>query len=157
MAMKKQASYKDYWSSDPCFRDEFIANAMSRERFTWLLVHLHLNDNQSQPKRDDPSYDRLYRVRLLLEHLNRQFQTCYNPSEIQSVDYSVIKFKGRSSIKHYMPMKRIRRGYKVWVRADSSGYVCQAELYTGRQSGSPGEGLGESHQKPFSITTEQGI
>jgi hypothetical protein len=28
-----------------------------------------------------------------------------------------------------MPMKPVKRGYKVWIRADQTGYVCQFEVY----------------------------
>lgn len=42
----------------------------------------------------------------------------------------MILFKGRSSIKQYMPMKPIKRGYKVWVQADESGYICEFQIYT---------------------------
>lgn len=31
-----------------------------------------------------------------------------------------------------MPGKPIKRGYKIWVRADSTGYVCLFEMYTGK-------------------------
>ncbi|XP_043474432.1 piggyBac transposable element-derived protein 4-like [Leptopilina heterotoma] len=44
----------------------------------------------------------------------------------------MIKFKGRSSMKQYMPLKPIKRGYKCWVRADPSGYVCEFQMYTGK-------------------------
>lgn len=44
----------------------------------------------------------------------------------------MIKFKGRSTLKQYQPMKPTKRGYKVWVRADEEGYVCQFQVYTGR-------------------------
>ena len=36
----------------------------------------------------------------------------------------MIKFKGRSSIKQYLPLKPIKRGYKVWCLCDSiTGYL----------------------------------
>lgn len=44
----------------------------------------------------------------------------------------MIAFKGRSSIKQYMPNKPTKRGYKVWTRADALGYVCQFDVYTGK-------------------------
>ncbi|XP_018401793.1 PREDICTED: piggyBac transposable element-derived protein 4-like [Cyphomyrmex costatus] len=47
----------------------------------------------------------------------------------------MIKFKGRSSLKQYMPAKPIKRGYKCWVRADSSSYVCEFQIYTGKTDG----------------------
>lgn len=49
-----------------------------------------------------------------------------------SIDESMIKFKGRSSLKQYMPLKPIKRGYKVWTRADETGYICEFQIYTGR-------------------------
>lgn len=35
----------------------------------------------------------------------------------------MIRFKGRSTLKQYMPNKPIKRGYKVWVRADEERYI----------------------------------
>ena len=53
---------------------------------------------------------------------------------------------GRSSMKQYMPMKPVKRSFKVWVRADAvNGYFCTFEVYIGRPSdGTTTEvGLGE--------------
>ena len=55
----------------------------------------------------------------------------------------MIKFKGRCSFKQYIPLKPIKRDYKVWVRADENGYVCQFKIYTGKGK-EKGMGLGES-------------
>lgn len=44
----------------------------------------------------------------------------------------MIAFKGRSSIKQYMPNKPTKRGYKVWTRADAFSYICQFEIYFGK-------------------------
>ncbi|XP_046677262.1 piggyBac transposable element-derived protein 3-like [Homalodisca vitripennis] len=41
----------------------------------------------------------------------------------------MIRFKGRSTLKQYMPLKPIKRGYKVWVRADESGYIFVSSKY----------------------------
>ena len=123
-------SYRDYWSSRTEMRDKYISSAMSRDRFFWLLTNLHLNNNAMQPKKDI-NYDKLsiYKIRPLLDTLSETFMTSLNPSEHQSIDESMIKFKGRSSIRQYMPMKPTNRGYKVWVRADQRGYMCQFPIY----------------------------
>ena len=64
----------------------------------------------------------------------------YEPGRDLSVDEAMIPFKGRSSLKQYMPLKPVRRGIKVWARADSSnGYVSAFQIYTGKQGGT---GLG---------------
>lgn len=44
----------------------------------------------------------------------------------------MIKFKGRSSMKQYMPQKPVKREFKNWIRSDESGYVCQFQIYTGK-------------------------
>lgn len=104
-----------------------------RKKVWFLLAHIHFNDNTQQPRKDDPDmYDKLYKVRPLLTHLNKKFQEAFIPSEHQAIDEAMIKFKGRSSLKQYMPAKPIKRGYKVWVRADACGYICEFEIYTGK-------------------------
>jgi len=50
----------------------------------------------------------------------------------QSIDESIVKFKGRSILKQYNPMKPIKRGYKLWVRADKTGYICEFQVYKGK-------------------------
>jgi hypothetical protein len=45
----------------------------------------------------------------------------------------MIPFTGRSSMKQYMPMKPVKRGYKVWCLSDSNnGYVIKFDIYTGK-------------------------
>ncbi|KFM83286.1 PiggyBac transposable element-derived protein 4, partial [Stegodyphus mimosarum] len=44
----------------------------------------------------------------------------------------MVKFKGCSSFKQYMPKKPIKRGYKIWMQCDESTYACQFEIYTGK-------------------------
>ncbi len=54
----------------------------------------------------------------------------------------MIKFKGRSSLKQYMPKKPVKRGIKACVRADSNnGYIGDFSIYCGK-SGDPGVNLG---------------
>lgn len=63
-----------------------------------------------------------------------------------SVDESMIPFKGRSSLKQYMPMKPVKRGYKVWCLADSkTGFISKFQIYSGKEkkSSDSEKGLGE--------------
>lgn len=46
----------------------------------------------------------------------------------------MIPYKGRSSLKQYVPLKPVRRGFKIWVKADSTnGYICDVSVYTGKE------------------------
>ena len=58
----------------------------------------------------------------------------------------MVGFKGRSSLKQYMPLKPTKRGYKVWCICDShNGYMCKFEVYAGGSSNDSNDmGLGPS-------------
>lgn len=132
MGIKRQPSYRDFWSTKLELRDAYISKLMPRTRFDWLLGNLHMNDNALQPKHGHPEFDKLYKIRPLLVALSQNFAKYYKPSKNISVDESMIRFKGRSSLRQYMPNKPIKRGYKVWVRASQSGYIDEFQIYTGK-------------------------
>ncbi|XP_051174282.1 piggyBac transposable element-derived protein 4-like [Leptopilina boulardi] len=132
MGVKISPSYRDYWSSNPQLNDPYISSLMSVVRFGFFLGCIHINDNSTEPKKSNADYDKLYKLRPFLNKLNENFKKYFMPNKYQSVDESMIKFKGRSSMKQYMPLKPVKRGYKCWVRADSSAYVCEFQLYTGK-------------------------
>ncbi|XP_051170607.1 piggyBac transposable element-derived protein 4-like [Leptopilina boulardi] len=104
---------------------------------------MHLNDNESMPKTGDPTYNKLYKVAPMINHLSENFLKFYKPTKEQAIDESMIRFKGRSSLKQYLPQKPIKRGFKVWVRADKYGFVCEFQIYTGKIDGSAEKLLGE--------------
>ena len=81
----------------------------------------------------------------MLDLINHQVLENYQPHMEQAIDEAMIPFQGRSSLKQYMPAKPVKRGIKVWCRADSqNGYICQFQIYTGAAgSTEPGLQLGE--------------
>lgn len=134
MGLKPEPSIDLYWSTDPFFRVDEIASVMPVKRFKKILENLHLNDNSKMPPRGAPNYDKLFKIRPLLDALNRACQKLAKNTTSQSIDESMIRFKGVSSLKQFMPLKPIKRGYKVWVRADSkTGYVYEFDIYTGKR------------------------
>lgn len=132
MGIKRLPSYRDYWNTGPDMNDAYVSSLMPVKRFSWLLSNLHLNDNLLMPKKGEPNYDKLYKVRPLLTSLSDSFKNCMAPTRDLSVDESMIKFKGRSTLKQYQPKKPIKRGYKVWILANQRGYCQKFEIYTGK-------------------------
>ena len=119
---------------------------MSSRRFELLLKFLHLNDSRKQPSRGEPGYDKLYKVRPLLDAAVKNFQSCYTPTENLSIDESMIGFKGRLAFLQYMPKKPQKWGIKAWVLADAAnGYVWNWKLYTGKEDNVPAN-LGLVHR-----------
>lgn len=126
-------SMKLYWSNDENFHIERIARIMPLKRYLYILRHLHLNDNSKMPERGSDKFEKLYKLRPLLNHLKETFPKLYTPSRNLSIDESMIGYKGRSSMKQYMPMKPTKRGFKVWaVCCAETGYLLNFDIYTGK-------------------------
>ena len=133
MAMNKVPDLYDYWSTDMNMHYAAVASRITRKRFMEIKSFLHFVDIDQQPCRTDPNFDRLGRVRPVIDIVTGNFRSVYHPGREVSVDEAMIKFKGRSSIKQYLPKKPIRRGIKSWVMADAvNGYVCDLQVYTGK-------------------------
>ncbi|XP_063219241.1 piggyBac transposable element-derived protein 4-like [Bacillus rossius redtenbacheri] len=134
-----------YCSSDPALGQPTISQVMTCKRFKKITETIHINDNQTILPRDHPNNDKLHKVRPLITNLNNTIAEAYTASSVLAVDESMIPFKGRSSLKQYMPMKPVKRGYKVWCLADSrNGYVLKFEIYTGKSTnGRMADTLGE--------------
>ncbi|KAF2355341.1 PiggyBac transposable element-derived protein [Trinorchestia longiramus] len=122
-------SIQHYCSSSADLGVVPIQNAMTRDRYQTILSNLHCNDNS---KMDTSNRDKLFKVRPLLQHLNKVFNENRSLSEYLCIDESTIRFKGRSTLKQYNPMKPIKRGYKLWCLADDSGYTFKTNVYTGK-------------------------
>ncbi|KAG8269740.1 hypothetical protein J6590_108806 [Homalodisca vitripennis] len=144
MGFHKLPSIRLYWSTDPNFHFSRISKLMSLKRFLKILRFLHLNDNEKLPDKGSPDFDKLFKIRPLLDYVNNKCQTMFQPSRNLSVDESMIGFKGRNTMKQYMPKKPVKRGFKVWAIACSqTGFVCSIEVYTGAKGGNPELLLGE--------------
>ena len=99
MGVHKLPKFKLYWSTDPFFRVQGIADVMPRNRFMKLLNNIHVSDNSAAVPRDDPAFDKLRKIRPLLTKMNHLFQNNAAMTYSQSIDEAMILFKGRSSIR----------------------------------------------------------
>ncbi|KAJ8879556.1 hypothetical protein PR048_020164 [Dryococelus australis] len=64
----------------------------------------------------------------------------------------MIPIKGRSCLNKYMPLKPVKRCYKVWCLADSvTGFVLEFEIYSGKTDSSDDLQLGERVALHFCI------
>ena len=125
-----------------------VADKISRNRFHEIHRYLHFADNSTLSPPGSPDYDRLGKVRPVAEMLSDRVAAVYEPGRDISIDEAMIPFKGRSTLKQYMPLKPVRRGIKVWTKAEaSSGYVSAFQVYTGKQGGTVETGLGQRWSK----------
>lgn len=132
MSVDSKHRIEDYWSTRWPFVTSSFSGIMKRDRFTLLLRFFHLNDGTKYIARGRPGYDALYKIRPLMEHLQKHFKGAYTPGREVAVDESMIGFKGRLWFIQYMPKKPTKWGMKAYVLADSrSGYTYSWRLYAG--------------------------
>ena len=66
------------------------------------------------PPQGDPAYDRLYKIRPVIDHFGAKFAQAYVLGREVAVDESLVAFKGRLSFRQYIPSKRVRYGMKMY-------------------------------------------
>jgi len=113
MCIVQMLRYSIYWEAETRYSP--IASLMSRDRFKKLKAFLHFNDNSKPPGKNDSSYDKLYKIRPLLQMLRENCLTV-PPEEINSVDERMIPFKGKSSLRRYLPKKPKKSRFKLFSR-----------------------------------------
>ena len=131
-AIHRVPRLNNIWCADWVLAVPPLAAIFTRSRFWQLWSNLHLADNMQAPDRSDPSFDRLYKLHPMLNILADAFQAAHQPSQQISVDEAMVRYKGRSSLKQYLPNKPIKRGFKIWCLCDANGGYLQAfQIYTG--------------------------
>ncbi|KAB0799672.1 hypothetical protein PPYR_07552 [Photinus pyralis] len=115
-----------YWDSGDDMGNQMIKNACRRDRFRQIMRFLHLADNtQMNPN------DKLWKLRPLIDRLQRNFLKYYKPTQHMNYDESMVKYYGRHSCKQFIRGKPIRFGYKVWCLNSENGYLINFDIYQG--------------------------
>ncbi|XP_052260325.1 piggyBac transposable element-derived protein 4-like [Dreissena polymorpha] len=134
-----------FWSSNPFINNAGITNTMKCNRFQKLVQYFHVADWSTEPGRGEPGYDKLFKVRPVMESVSRTFQDIYTLNKEVSIDEAMIAFTGRLSFRQYMPAKPIKRGIKVWMRCDArTAFLARFEVYLGQQNNQTEHGLDDN-------------
>lgn len=132
-----------FWSSNNLLGNVGVQNIMTCNRFQKILQYFHVSDRSAEPRRGDEGYDRLYKVRNVIDRVSETFLRGFTLSQQASVDEAMIAYTGRLSFRQYMPAKPVKRGMKVWMLCDAnSAYMSRFEVYLGRQNNQTEYGLG---------------
>ena len=115
-----------YWDRSSDVYCPIIASAFSRARFREIFHCFHLCDNNNLDKND-----KVAKVYPLYNVMNARCLKFRGNNSNICVDESMIPYYGRNGCKQRIQNKPIRLGYKMWVLAESNGYVVQFEPYQG--------------------------
>ena len=125
-----------YWSSDDFFANQGIKKVMPKNRFQEISCYLHFNDSTSEPACGTPGFDRLYKIRPILNSVLKKCQSNFKPTKNLSIHEGVIGYKeSKVPFRQDMPAKPNKSGIKVWMATDSSnGYVLNFHVYLGKEN-----------------------
>ena len=137
MSVNPAQQLKHVFSSDPYMCNHGIRSIFTLRRFTKIGQYLCIYDKENELPRNSPHYDRRYKFKGLVDHLNTAFPKYYKFSEFQALDESLIKTKCRLPNIVFAPDKPARRGLKIWCRCDAknsrSCYLFKFEPYMGKK------------------------
>ncbi|XP_042601397.1 piggyBac transposable element-derived protein 4-like [Cyprinus carpio] len=146
MGMVKLISIKDYWRQGSLFSVPFPATIMSRDRYRTISWNMHMSnpaeDKENDKKKGTNEYDRLFRVKPLMDTIRLACKTIYHPRRNLAVDERMVACKASTGMTQYMKAKPTKWGFKLFVLADSSnGYTVDFSVYTGKNKAATGNGL----------------
>lgn len=115
-----------YWETASDCKFEIVYEAMARDRFTYIMSHLHCCDNNNLIQGD-----KFAKIRPLVILLNKKFIEFAPFNENYSIDEAMVPYYGGHPCKQFIRGKPIRWGYKFWVGATPSGYIVWFDPYQG--------------------------
>lgn len=126
-----RSSEKDYWSEADDLKAECVQNVMPKNRYMKLKSSLHFVDNSLVAQNCN---DRAFKIRPLIESLNRNFIKFGVFARQLSIDEMIVRYYGHHGLKQFIRGKPIRFGYKYWAICSHDGYCFQFQLYCGKET-----------------------
>ena len=127
MAIHKLPAIKDYWRAG--LYQTQIKKVMSSKYFCLLGQALHFPEKEKKLEKESfeesenseyyTKVDPRHKIKLYLEKIAKNFQKYYELGRNITIDESLLQFKGRNSMKFYIPMKPHKWGFKIHLLCDS--------------------------------------
>lgn len=102
MSRNKHLTIEEHWSTDPLLLSPIFGSLMPRNRFVNILGMLYFCNP----------------FQKVINHARQKYKQLLTPYKNVCVDESIVPFKGRLSMKQYLPKKRNRFGIKLFVLCD---------------------------------------
>ena len=122
------------------------------------MEELHFNDNDDQSPPGTANFDKLHKIRPVIDALNKALKSAWKRGWAQSVDEMMVAFKGRTHLRQYMKAKIVKWGFKLWACCDAkSGFCSHFAVYEGKRPGeAPTKNLGAAVVKDMSKHLDAG-
>lgn len=133
MGLVRQSSIARYWEHADIVNTPFFGTYMSRNTFQNILSNFQVVDNADALRPNDRNFDPLFKVRPMIDMVDRTFLNCYKSGREVSVDEGCMPYKGRLKFKCYNPAKPNKWHIKAFEVSDAqTGYCLGIEIYCGK-------------------------
>lgn len=132
-------SERDYWSESEDLGVQLVKDAISRNAYLEIKCNIHFQNNS---KANENKHDKAFKLRPLIDMVNKNFQRWGVFEKILSIDEMMVRYYGRHGLKQFIRGKPIRFGYKLWSLCGDSGYCYHFSLYCGKELDQVKETLG---------------
>lgn len=124
-------NFRMHWN--PNVGNSIIKDTLTINEFEKIREFLHFNDNTSQKHFGEPGFDKLHKLRPVINELRERFRSIPLEENL-SLDEQMCPTKARHHMRQYLPAKPKKHGFKFFVLCGASGYGYDFELYTGQES-----------------------
>ena len=98
----------DYWNHADSLAQPSITSIFPRDRFVEIMSGLHFVNNEEKLDFDDPEFDKLWKVRPVVQYLREAFREAMFAGGNLTVDESRQAFKGASSATQFNQSKPVK-------------------------------------------------
>lgn len=130
MSLVQLPNVPSHWSK---IGTSMIQEAMPLKKFENLRRRIHFNDNSKNLPSTDKNIDRMYKIRPILDELNKNFAKVPLEQHL-CVDEQICSTKARNLLKRYLPNKPHKWGYKIFVLCGTTGFAYKIEPETGKEN-----------------------
>lgn len=103
-------SERDYWSESEDLGVQLVKDAISRNAYLEIKCNIHFQNNS---KANENKHDKAFKLRPLIDMVNKNFQRWGVFEKILSIDEMMVRYYGRHGLKQFIRGKPIRFGYKL--------------------------------------------
>ena len=116
MGIIRKPYIRQYWDTQNFILTPIFSQIMGRDRYSNILRFLRFSDPTQPDARAKTK--RLSDYDIIASHVCQK----YTPEMEQSLDESLLSFKGRLNFKQFIRIKRARFGIKIFILCDIHGY-----------------------------------
>ena len=133
MGIIQKPTLRSYFSKNFILATPIFGSITSMDRFESFCSFMHFNNNDHVGTYQGPS--RLFKIYIVLSHLNTNFHSLYLPGQNIAIDESLTLWRGRLSFRQYIPLKSSKFGIKSYELCESSsGYLWSFIIYTDKDT-----------------------